>query len=78
MNFISVRAKTTSQGGNPLKYVEAQAQLKYILSNQKTISISKLNRILQSMNISVNGKNQKDTEIEYLKNEIKKLKGVNK
>lgn len=56
-----------------LKYKEAQAQLKYALSNQKTISISKLKKILQSMNISLKRRNDTE-EVRYLKGEIRKLK----
>lgn len=37
-----------------MKYEQAKSQLRYALKNQETISTSKLNRILQSMNISKN------------------------
>lgn len=53
---------------------EAQRQLRMALRTQKTISIPKLRRILEAMNISLR-KNNRDREIEYLRNEIRKLKG---
>lgn len=56
-----------------MKYHEAKKQLQYALRNQKTISISKLSKLLQSMNISVK-KDGRDVEVEYLKNEIRKLR----
>jgi len=55
-----------------LKYEQAKAQLQHALKHQKTISIPKLNTLLQSLNISL--KPSKDTEIKYLKKEIKKLR----
>ena len=55
-----------------MKYEEAVAQLKYALKNQQSIRTGKLNKILQSMNISLK-KDNNDQEIEYLKGEIKKL-----
>ena len=58
-----------------MKFFEAQAELKRILKEQQTVSIPKLKRLLQSMNVSVNGKQPKEAEVEYLKGEIKKLKG---
>jgi hypothetical protein len=55
-----------------LKYEQAKAQLQHALKHQKTISIPKLNTLLQALNISL--KPSKDTEVKYLKNEIKKLR----
>ena len=55
-----------------MKYEQAKAQLQHALKHQKTISIPKLNTLLQSLNISL--KPSKDTEIKYLKKEIKKLR----
>jgi len=55
-----------------MKYEQAKAQLQHALKHQKTISISKLNKLLQSLNISL--KPSKDAEIKYLKKEIKKLR----
>ena len=55
-----------------MKYEQAKAQLQYALKHQKTISIPKLNTLLQALNISL--KPSKDTEVKYLKNEIKKLR----
>ena len=37
-----------------MKYEQAKSELKYALKNQQSISIPKLNKILQSMNISKN------------------------
>lgn len=56
-----------------MKYEEAQQQLKYALKNQQTISIPKLNKILQAMNISLK-KNNDSQEVKFLKNEIRKLR----
>lgn len=56
-----------------MKYEEAKRKLEYALKYQKTIKISKLKKILQSMNISLK-KRQDSQEVKYLKNEIKKLR----
>ena len=55
-----------------MKYEQAKAQLQYALKHQKTISIPKLNALLQSMNISL--KPSESVEVKYLKSEIKKLR----
>jgi hypothetical protein len=55
-----------------LKYKQAKAQLQHALKHQKTISIPKLNTLLQSMNISF--KPSESVEVKYLKSEIKKLR----
>ncbi|MBU5342307.1 hypothetical protein [Caldifermentibacillus hisashii] len=55
-----------------MKYEQAKAQLKHALKHQKTISITKLNTLLQSMNISLEP--SESVEVKYLKNEIKKLR----
>jgi hypothetical protein len=55
-----------------LKYEQAKAQLQHALKHQKTISIPKLNTLLQSMNISF--KPSESVEVKYLKSEIKKLR----
>lgn len=55
-----------------MKYEQAKAQLQYALKHQKTISIPKLNKLLQSMNISF--KPSESVEVKYLKSEIKKLR----
>jgi hypothetical protein len=55
-----------------LKYEQAKAQLQHALKHQKTISIPKLNTLLQSMNISL--KPSESVEVKYLKSEIKKLR----
>lgn len=55
-----------------MKYAEAKRQFEHALNNQKTISISKLRRIMQAMNITLEPSESK--EVRYLKNEIKKLR----
>jgi hypothetical protein len=55
-----------------LKYEQAKAQLQHALKHQKTISIPKLNTLLQSMNISLEA--SESVEVKYLKSEIKKLR----
>ncbi len=55
-----------------MKYKQAKAQLQHALKHQKTISIPKLNTLLQSMNISF--KPSESVEVKYLKSEIKKLR----
>lgn len=56
-----------------MNFEEAKRQLRYALRNQKTISIDKLNKLLQSMNISTK-RTTESHEVEYLKGEIKRLK----
>jgi len=60
-----------------MKYNEAKLSLTHALKHQQTISIKKLDMLLRSLNISVEG-NTSDKEIEYLKGEIKKLSKENK
>lgn len=59
-----------------MKFHEARRQLQHALKHQKTISIPKLSRIIQAMNISTkhSGDYRKSW---YLKGEIKKLKEEN-
>lgn len=57
-----------------MKYEQAKAQLQQALKHQKTISIPKLNKLLQSMNISFKFKPSESVEVKYLKGEIKKLR----
>lgn len=56
-----------------MKYQEAKKQFKHALKHQHTISISKLSKLMQAMNISLESTESK--EISYLKNEIRKLRG---
>ncbi|TES56170.1 hypothetical protein [Halalkalibacterium halodurans] len=56
-----------------LKYQEAQQELRRILKEQQTVSVPKLKKILNSLNISLK-KPSSQQEIDYLKSEIKKLK----
>lgn len=61
-----------------MKYKVAQKELQKAFDSQKTISIPKLKRLFQSLNISVQkplGDSSK--EVAYLKGEIKKLKAEN-
>lgn len=51
---------------------EARKQLKHALDEQQSIRTNKLGGILQVMNVSLK-KNNHDKEIEYLRNEVKKL-----
>ena len=60
-----------------MSYKEAQETLRQALRTQKTIRTSKLSRLLQSMNISLK-KNNDTQEVNYLRNEIKKLIRANK
>ena len=55
-----------------MRYEQAKVQLQQALKHQKTISIPKLNTLLQSMNISLTP--SESVEVKYLKNEIKKLR----
>jgi len=52
---------------------EAQQELKRVLREQQTVSVPKLKRLLETMNISLK-KNNRDREIAYLRNEIKKYR----
>ena len=55
-----------------MKYDEAKRQFEHALNNQKTITIPKLKRIMQVMNITLEPSESK--EVRYLKNEIKNLR----
>lgn len=55
-----------------MKFEEASQELKRCLNESKTISIPKLLKLLKSMNFSLS-QAPRDQEIQYLKNEIKKL-----
>lgn len=54
-----------------MKYQEAKKQLEYALKYQKTIRVTRLKTLMQSLNISL--KSSESKEVAYLKNEIKKL-----
>lgn len=54
-----------------MKYKEAKKQFRHALDHQQTISIPKLRKLMQSMNIGLEPRT--NVEIEYLKSEIKKL-----
>jgi hypothetical protein len=52
-----------------MKYDEARQELRHILKTQKTVRITRLQPIMDSLNAT-----SKTSEVQYLKNEIKKLK----
>lgn len=52
-------------------YRRAKKELSYALKNQKRISIPKLRKLLQDLNISIK-KPPRDVEISYLKGELKR------
>ena len=54
-----------------MKFKEAKKQFQYALDHQKTISINKLKKLMQSMNMNL--ETSRDREVEYLKREIKNL-----
>lgn len=56
-----------------MKDTEARQLLRKALDEQQTISVPKLKRILEAMNVSLK-KDNRDREIEYLRNEIRKLR----
>lgn len=56
-----------------MKMAEAKRQLEHAIKHQKTISIPKLDRILQSMNISYK-QNKNTGEVQYLKEINRKLR----
>ena len=60
-------------GAGNLKFEEARDQLRYALRNQKTISIPKLRVLLSSMHVTYKCP-QSEQEINYLKNELEKLR----
>lgn len=61
-----------------MKYKVAQKELQKAFDSQKTISIPKLKRLFQSLNLSVKEPlNSDNQEKIYLKREIKKLRKEN-
>ena len=54
-----------------MKFKEAKKQLQHALDHQQTISINKLKKLMQSMNMNLEP--SRDREVEYLKREIKNL-----
>lgn len=53
------------------KYQEAKEQFQHALEHQQTISIAKLKRLMQIMNMSLDP--SESAEVKYLKGEIQKL-----
>lgn len=65
--------------GINVKYKEAQAELQKIFDHQQTVSVPKLKRLFQSLNISVKKPlGNSNREVSYLKGEISKFKKENK
>lgn len=57
-----------------MKYEQARDELQRILEEQQTVSIPKLRRLLQVVNVSFKPGKEPDTqEVAFLKGEIKKL-----
>lgn len=55
------------------KYISAHKEMSDALSSQQTISITKLKRLLNNMNISIHPDNtSQNVEVAYLKAEIRK------
>lgn len=54
-----------------MKYQRAKQEFEHALNHQQTISIAKLRRLMQVMNMSLEPST--DVEVAYLKGEIKKL-----
>lgn len=54
-----------------MKYEQAKAEFQYALDHQQTISIKRLRKLMQVMNMSLQP--TKDAEVTYLKGEIKRL-----
>ena len=54
-----------------MKFEEAKRQFQYALDNQKTITINKLKKLMQAMNMTL--ESSKDREVAYLKGEIRRL-----
>lgn len=61
-----------------MKYHQARNKLRHILSTQKTVTTTRLREIVESMNIPLEGDSPETREVQYLKNEIKKLKDENR
>lgn len=54
-----------------MKYYEAKEQFRYALDHQQTISIKKLRKLMQVMNMSLQP--TKDAEVAHFKGEVKRL-----
>lgn len=59
-----------------MKYEKAKSEFRHALDHQQTISIKKLRKLMQVMNMSLQP--SKDVEVAYLRDEIKKLKKKSK
>ncbi len=65
--------------GITVKCKEAQAELQKVFDHQQTVSVPKLKRLFQSLNISVKKPlGNSNREVSYLKGEISKLEKENK
>lgn len=54
-----------------MKYEQAKAEFQHALDHQQTISIKRLRKLMQSMNMSLQP--TKDVEVAYFKGEVKRL-----
>jgi len=54
-----------------MKYNQAKQELENVLNNQKTVEVSKLKELMQSLNLSLEP--SKDKEVKFLRDEVRKL-----
>ncbi|MDY7224640.1 hypothetical protein [Halalkalibacterium halodurans] len=57
-----------------MKYHDAQQELRRILREQKTVSVPKLKKLLNSMNVSLKKPKGINHEVEFLKEENRRLR----
>lgn len=57
-----------------MKYHDAQQELRRILREQKTVSVPKLKKLLNSMNVSLKKPQGANLEVEFLKEENRRLR----
>lgn len=70
--MVSHKRSTNQQGASDMNYKKAKRVLQYALDHQDRISISKLKKLMEDMNITLESSEGK--ELDYLKSEIKKMK----
>ena len=54
-----------------MKYNQAKQELENVLNKQKTVEVSKLKELMQSLNLSLEP--SKDKEVKFLRGEVRKL-----
>ena len=54
-----------------MKYNQAKQELENVLNNQKTVEVSKLKELMQSLNLSLEP--SEDKEVKFLRGEVRKL-----